>query len=182
MGTEGMAIEELMREAIVAEEPGSTQTGEKISSSGGLEMVATELKSAGWVYVYDRVTGDRSICNRNMLPAQLRKKKEDGSFAFTTVPVKSTVKKGTLKCLLHVDNPNRAHYDDLGLPTCRKANLTSPFQVQRHMAKRHKVELATIEQEKLAIEKEENREFQRGLLSQIKPQEIPKAPLYVKEK
>jgi hypothetical protein len=166
MVKEETLIEEMLREAEKAEEPGDFTKNRIISSEDDIPMVASKLESAGWVYVYDNVTGDRSLCNRNMLPSQLRKKREDGSFVFTTIKPKVTIKKGTFKCLLHEDNPNRKHYDELGLPVCKKANLTSPFQVQRHMAKRHRVEWETIEEEKKERERQEDRDFQRSIMAQ----------------
>ena len=189
-------IEEMMRNAGVADEPGEMNKAQVVHRGDDeLEapMVAMKPKSAGYTYIYDSRTGERSICNNNMLRQHLLKKRDDGSFVFTTKDPKIPLKRGTLKCLLHLDNPNRAHYDDLGLPTCRKANLTSPFQVTRHMQKRHKQEWATLEQERLAKKEQDDRDFQRAMMSGMRPQAEPtaeveptigtlEAPLYVSDK
>ena len=180
-------IEELMRDAEAAEEPGELKRAQLISKGDDevpAPMMATELKSAGWVYIYDTLTHERSVCNKNMLKRHLEKKRPDGTFVFTTKVPTVPPKRGTLKCMLHPDNPNRAHYDDLGLPVCLKSNLTSPFQVTRHMQKRHKQEWATLEQERLAKKEQDDRDFQRAMMSGLKPQVVgtPEAPLYTSDK
>jgi hypothetical protein len=157
-----MSIEERIRDSEKAPEPGTW--GEKIDGEE-FPMTATELKSAGYVYIYDTKTGERSLCNNNMLAQHLRKKRTDGSYVFTTQKPRVTPQRGTLKCMLHPDDPNRTHYDDLGLPTCRKSNLTSPFQVTRHMQKRHKMEWASIEKERQDAEKQEERAFREYLMT-----------------
>lgn len=158
-------LEEMLRDVENAPEPGEIAKNKTVfEGDEDTPPMIAKLKSAGYVYVYDTRTGDRSLCNKNMLPFQLKKKREDGSFAFTTTKPKVEVARGTFKCMLHPSNPNRAHYDELGLPICRKANLTSIYQVNRHMQKRHKTEWETLEAERVIREKEEEREFQRGLL------------------
>lgn len=174
-------IEEMINKAEQAKEPGEIAT-QQVIHKGDKEvpspMVATRMESAGYVYIYDTRTGERSVTNRNMLPTQLKKKREDGSSVFTTVKPGITPRRGNLKCMLHPDEPNRKHYDDLGLPVCRKANLTSPYQVRRHMEKRHPMEWQTIEQERIDAEKKEDKEFQRQLIGKV----VGEAPLYVSDK
>lgn len=173
-----MIREEELRDAQAAQEPG--QKWDTVISEGDDDwkgtMTGTALTSAGYTYIYDTVTSERSLCNNNTLAQHLKKKRPDGSFVFTTRRPATPPKRGALKCLLHPDSPNRDQYDELGLPTCRKSNLTSPYQVTRHMQKRHKMEWATIEQERINQEKEEEREFKRLLVSQAQP------PVYVSEK
>ena len=157
-------IEEQIRDAEKAPE-----SEIKLEETAPLtEMSPVKMKSAGYVYIYDTRTNERSICNRNMLVAHLGKKRTDGSLVFTTKKPRIPPKRGTLKCMLHIDNPNRSHYDDLGLPTCPKATLSSPYQVQRHMMKRHKVEFATIKEETDRKEKEDTRKMQEALLKSVK--------------
>ena len=74
------AIEEMMRDAEEAIEPGELKPGVAIGQSDGMTMTTSELQSAGYVYVYNTKTGDRSVVNRNMLQGQLEKRHEDGSF------------------------------------------------------------------------------------------------------
>jgi hypothetical protein len=160
-------IIEEMQEVQVAPEPGTD--GLKESLSEGVEGFEGKpkikwLSSAGYVYVWDNQTGERSTINRNMLSTQLKKRRPDGSRIFTTVDPKIPVKSGNLKCMLHRKDPNRKHYDELGLPYCRKGNLTSPYQVKRHMQKRHPQEWATIQEEITRKEKEEERQFREALM------------------
>ena len=187
-------IEEVMRDAEKAEEPGDFAKAQVISK-GDEEIpstVASELKSAGYVYIYDTVTREGNLCNRNMLAQHLKKQRADGTFVFTTDKPATGPNRGKLKCLLHPDGPDRGHYDELGLPTCRKSNLRSPFQVMRHMQKRHHVEWETLEQERTEREKQEDRAFQRAVMNQVtKPvqeveeeieEEEPVRELYVSDK
>lgn len=166
-------IEEMIRGAEGAEEPGEI-VRQRVIHEGDedlpVPMVATKLVSAGYVYIYDTETGECSLTNRNMLPAQLKKKRPDGSNVFTTLKPAIPPKRGNLKCMLHPKGSNRKHYDELGLAVCPKDNLTSPFQVRRHMEKRHKMEWGAIEQERIDAEKKQDREFQEVLLkAAIKP-------------
>ena len=177
-------IEEMLAKAEVAPEPGTMDRVIHRGDEGQpAPMTLAELTSAGWVYIYETRTGERSKANRNMLPQLLKVKNADKTLRFTTVkPLNPPfpIKYGQLKCMLHTDDSNRARYDELGLPTCRKSNLTSPYMITQHMRKRHPVEWQTIEKERIDKEKKEDREFQHALLNAAKPQE--KAPLYVSQK
>ena len=127
-----------------------------------------------------------------MLMQHLQKTRPDGSLVFTTEKPEEEPKRGKLKCLLHPSNPEREHYNELGLATCLKSNLSSPLQVRRHMQKRHHVEWDTIEQERVERERQEDRAFQRAVMNQVtKPvqeveeeieEEEPVRELYVSDK
>ena len=122
------------------------------------------VESAGYVYIWDTRTADRSVCNRNMLQTTLGKLRKDGSRVFTTVKPDFEPRGGQHKCLLHESDENREEYDSLGLPVCTKDNLDSPYQVNRHMQTRHPQEWATIEDINATAAREEDREFQRILI------------------
>ena len=130
-------------------------------------VVASALSSAGYCWIYDTKTAERSLTNLNMLPTALRKRREDGSIVFTTVKPSIPVIRGAFKCRLHADDASRSHYDTLGLPVCRKSNLTSPFQVLRHMQKRHRMEWETIELERTTAEKEGAKAHDAALLAAL---------------
>ena len=66
------AIEEMMRDAEMADEPGDLKAGKVISATTDMTMSTSELQSAGYVYVYDTRTASRSVVNRNMLQQQLQ--------------------------------------------------------------------------------------------------------------
>ena len=173
MTTEKMTVE-LIEEAEVAPEPGNFDRRQVIHSSSDvfpMEVQLSSLESAGYVYVYDTKTGSRSVVNRNMLETQLSKLRPDGTRFFTTVKPAFEPVKGTLKCLLHKDDPDRGQYDSWGFATCSKSNLISEFQVNRHVQIRHRMEWQTIYEERERQEKEQDRQdrederrFQRELL------------------
>lgn len=158
-----MDLTEKMLKATEAAEPGDMKN---LGATDAGAIKLNTLKSAGWVKVWDTKTGEESICNRNMLLDQLQKKRPDGSSVFTTEKPNFEPFRGTFKCLLHADDPNRKHYDELGLATCRKSNLTSKYQVERHMVKRHPAEYATIKEEIARAEKEEDRAFHKAIIAQ----------------
>ena len=87
MTTEKMSVE-LIEEAESAPEPGSFNRRQVIHSQSDvfpIDVQISSLESAGYVYVYDNITGDRSVINRNMLEQQLSKLRPDGTRYFTTV-------------------------------------------------------------------------------------------------
>ena len=166
MTTEKMTVE-LMEEAEAAPEPGNFNRRQVIHSPSDTfpaDVQVASLESAGYVYVYDTETAERSIINRNMLETQLSKLRPDGTRFFTTVKPTFEPQRGTLKCLLHKDDPERGQYDSWGFPVCNKSNLVSEFQVNRHVQIRHRMEWQTIYDERERKEKEEERDFQRQLL------------------
>ena len=136
MAENNESVQEMLRDAEIAEEPGNIKRGSVVGNSNGMTMTATELSSAGWVYVYNVRTGGRSTVNRNMLEQQLQKKFEDGTYAFSTrKPEGIEPVRGKIKCLLHKDDPNRKLYDQMGLPYCRKATIHALHDLRIHMEK-----------------------------------------------
>ena len=156
-------------EILAAEDAkyGSLNQGDTFEADGVGSMTVTELAYGGYKYVYDNVTGERSLCNENMLPAQLKKKRADGSRVFTTAPTGIVPVRGKIKCLLHADAPDRKHYADIGFSECRKDNLVSDKSLKDHMKHRHSAEWATILEERADADKREDREYQRTILEQI---------------
>ena len=162
-------VQEMLRDAEVAEEPGNIRRGSVLGNSNGMTMTATELSSAGWVYVYNVRTADRSTVNRNMLEQQLQKKFDDGTYAFSTRKPEGIVPHvGKIKCLLHKDDPNRELYAQMGLPMCRKANLNTSHDLTIHMQKRHRREWASIDGDRKDEEKIKERERENQLADAIK--------------
>ena len=157
-------IEEMLRDAKAAPAP---DIGDPIIHRGDGElpapMTVKEVSGAGYVYVWDTRTFEKIPILYYMLPSKLRTRREDGSFRFTTNDPKQLPKRGTLKCWLHSEGPDRTHYNDMGFITCRKSNLTNPYQVQQHMKKKHPQEFAAIEEERKQREREEDRNVQRVL-------------------
>ncbi len=195
-------IEEMLRTAEVAEEPGDIVKNPVIHK-GDDEIpspMVGKVTSAGYVFIYDTRTGERSKANRNMLPNLLTKaKRPDGSLIFTTIKPPFEPPVGTNKCILHKEAPDRKLYDEMGLPVCPASHLSSPYQVKRHMQKRHPAEWAAIEHERETLDKAEDRALRRKMLAgtpipesillkkEEKKEEVPmagtsEAPLYVSSK
>ena len=148
-------------------------------------MIVSSITGGGKVKVYDTLTGEMSWVLYNpdtggMLKQILRRRRPDGTYVFTTKKPAFEPARGILKCFLHPDNPERKRYDLIGLPVCRKSNLTAPYMVEKHMKNRHPTAWAIIEKEKLDKEKAEDREFQRGIINLAKGKTEP--PLYVSDK
>lgn len=162
-------VEELLRNLDRVREPSESRVVHEGDEKLPAPMVVSSVKSPGYVYIYDTITGEASLCKPYALKKALEKKRDDGSYVFTTRKPNVAPKRGTLTCLLHKDDPNRQHYTELGLPVCKKCNLTSPYQVKEHMRHKHPQEFKAIEAEREDLKKQEERDFQRGLLERIAP-------------
>ena len=160
---------ELLLTAEKAPEPG-TLTMREILHRGDEDlpaaMVVKALDSAGWVYLYDTQTRERSLCNRNMLPDALKKKRPDGSRIFTTVSPKSPAARGKVKCMLHPKGPDRALYDSMGLPVCTSGHLQNDYELGRHMRNRHQSAWEAIQSLETKKKEQAELEFRRLLLEQ----------------
>lgn len=153
-------------------------------------QTAMRVLSAGYSYIYDPKTGDRSKALNYMLPSLLRIRNEDGSPRFTTIKPPFEPPKGIWKCLLHKDSPNRKLYDEMGFAVCPAGNLANRYQRDRHMQRKHKTEYAAIlemqRQERDEADRKarsEDREFQKMLMERLAGQAVEeKPPLYVSKK
>lgn len=162
-------IAEMLRDATKVELP-SELTRQPIVHSGDAvlpaPMTVKEISSAGYVWVWDTRSYEKVPILYYMLPSRLRERRPDGSFRFTTTDPGKEPKRGTIKCLLHPEAANRAHYDELGFRVCNKNNITNPYQLQQHMKKKHPQEWAAIEEERKTAEREQDRALQHALLTQ----------------
>jgi hypothetical protein len=159
-------IEEKMRDAeSVPEAQVEIDSGESKQAIeiGAEYMTPAKVLSAGEVYIYDTETKERSVCRRNILAHKLSLRRPDGSLIFTTVKPRVGAKRGHLRCMLHPDE-RKAMYDTWGFAVCKKANLTSPFQVRRHMQKRHKQEWEAIQEEERRVERDKERQLRESLI------------------
>ncbi len=167
-----MADKEIQKEneALIAEMVSKigTSTREGIAQNpviqeGDIKMVM-EIKDEGLAILYRTDTGEPVKVLKYMLKDYLKAKNPDGTNQFTAIKPNIEIKRGTLKCWLHPDGETRGHYDELGLPTCKKSNMTAPYMVEQHMKKRHPSAWAIIDKERIDREKMEDREFQRSML------------------
>uniref|UniRef100_A0A6M3LJN6 Uncharacterized protein n=1 Tax=viral metagenome TaxID=1070528 RepID=A0A6M3LJN6_9ZZZZ len=129
--------------------------------------VVSTVSSAGYVKVWDSRTFVEAPVLYYMLPQVLRKKRADGSYRWTTNNPGQRPRRGTFKCLLHKEDPNREHYDSLGFRACPKENITSPYQVTQHMKSRHRREWEAIEKERTDAERLEDRAAQKMLMEAV---------------
>lgn len=171
-----LIIEEMMRDTEEAKEPGTLHMRDVLHREDKelpANMIAGVLRSAGYVFIYDSRTGERSLTNNNMLAAQLQKIRDDKSTIYTMRRPKDehgnyiNPISGKYKCQLHQESPSRAEYDAMGLPICNKRNLLSPQQVRRHMAKRHQDENTQIRDMQIEAERKIDRQLQRQILAQL---------------
>jgi len=171
-------IEEMLREPRLVDLPSSLRKDPVIGKVEDIPTVVHELKSSGWVWVWDTKTFERIPILHYMVPAKMNQKYPDGTYRFTSIPPKQKPKQGSIKCLLHPDDPNRKHYNELGLRICTKRNINNPFQLQMHMKKKHPQEMATIEAEKKEKELQEDRELRHMLLqTQVKARKTTEKPV-----
>lgn len=165
-------LEALVQGLETAPEPGELATNPEVykgNADNPFPSVA-QLKSAGHSILYDTRTGEPSRFNNNMIRTALKKTHPDGAKVFSARPLVARVI-GQYKCFLHADSPDRKYYDTLGFAVCSKDNLASPYQQQRHMQKRHRMEWDEILKERGDKERAEDRAFQRLILEQAKPKE-----------
>ena len=139
------------------------------------------------VSLYEAKTGEERHIPRLYVAAALKKRFNEpndpewhGKLVFSLQPTKPFVR-GSYKCLLHPDLPERAKYDTWGLPVCKSAHIASPEEVRRHMAHKHRSEWAQIQHMQEQAEKEEDRrqarEMQAAMLAALKgPRRKRKAP------
>lgn len=184
-------IQEMLRDAEKAEVSGDLEANPVIHKGDNtLEapMTVKEISSAGYVWIYDTRSFERLPVLYYMLPQKLRQRRPDGSFRFTTSQPKEQPYRGSIKCLLHPDSPDRKEYDAKGYRVCLKANITNLYQLDQHMLKKHKQEWVAIKEERARAERDEDRKLQRALLNaqlgNVTKEKVKeeKPPLYVSDK
>ena len=162
-------IQEMLRDAEKTEPPSELKENPVIHRGDETQpapMTVREMTSAGYVWIWDTRTFERSRCLSYMVPQKMRQRRKDGSYVYTTNDPKRLPKRGKLKCLLHPDSPNRKQYDDMGFRVCMKDGIMNRHQQEMHMLKKHPQEWAAIKEERERIEREEDRELRRALIKQ----------------
>ncbi len=163
-------IAEQLRDAKLVDVPSELKANPVIHRGGDeldAPMTVKELSSAGYVYIWDTRTFKRAPVLYYMLASILRRRRDDGSFIWTTNDPKQLPKRGTHKCLLHKDSTDRVRFDGMGLRTCKKSNIINAFEVKMHMLKKHPKEWQAIEDQRKEQERQEDRTFQRTLYEAI---------------
>lgn len=169
-------IAETMAAAEDAPEPGDQRAGGVVHEPTAeipFGMTVSEMTSADYMYVWDNRTGSRSTITKNMLPVQLRKRRdgpgEDGSRIFVGKDPGIVPERGTLLCLLHKDHPNHKVHAEMGFPTCRKSNLRTELDVRTHTQNRHKREWQALETDRTRGIEAEEREVRKSIIAQNTP-------------
>lgn len=184
MTTEQNVSDEVMLQQMIddAEEAtrprGAEEGGQVIDTPSGTEfhMIEASITDALHMVVYDTLTHEPRVINKNLGPGTLQKRRDDGELAYSIrQPIgEPSVKSGSMRCLLHADEPDRDRFTVMGLPICKKSNLHSVYEVRRHMQNTHRTEWATLEEERGDRERSEDREIQMALLNRVAA--IPVAP------
>jgi hypothetical protein len=162
-------------EDTAALEPGDVKAGDYIRRPGAATedmpdlagMVVADMSSAGWSMLYDTVTRESSVVNNNMKAAQLKATRSDGSLVFTAVKPSQGPRRGSIKCFLHEDQPDRAKYAEMGFAACPKASLPNQYQADNHARNRHRDEWRAVEAEREALERVEDRKVAQAMLQAV---------------
>jgi len=173
-------IQEALRDAKPTELPGDLTANPVIHRGDEtLEapMTVKEISSAGHVYVWDSRTFEKIPILYYMLPSKLRLRRQDGSFRFTTSDPHRLPKRGSIKCLLHKNSPQRVHFNELGFRVCPKDNITNQHELKQHMLKKHKQEWAAIEDERKERERQEDRQLQHLILGKAVGAKVEVKPI-----
>lgn len=112
------------------------------------------------VTIYSTEDGRPVTIPMYMLPQVMDRRREDGEYRFVSEKARAPeYKMGEIVCFLHVDAPERATIEEIGLGAikCRKHTLPSQHAWRMHGKNRHKQEWAAY-QEHLKGEKEAKQE------------------------
>lgn len=139
--------------------------GDGDASKGRMGLIS-DARTKDLVTIYSTIDGEPRHINTYMLAKTIRKKRADGRPAFTMKPVVQYLP-GTLKCMLHPESDLRELCDRIGLRhrSCSMDNIRTKLDQRLHMEHRHRQEWAAIAEYQAELEKEEEREFRRALLS-----------------
>ena len=127
-------------------------------------MVAQEVTNRITVFRTDTgamITLDPDPENLKIYAAM---KNRQGLPLYSMIPV--PVPKGSIKCILHADNPDRGEYNRLGFANCRKGGFRDIFTMEIHVKNRHEREWAVLEDIKKREREDEALALQRATLQQ----------------
>jgi len=177
----GTALEEQIREAAIDDlKRGKVPTPDWFvhPELQGLAQDAAmgTTQTVGTITMYHTMTGQPSEVLEYMVAKKLGHKRPDGKSWWTLNKDSAPAwVRGTIKCQLHPEHEDREWLDSIGLQgrTCsplrgrHKQNMDSDFALERHMEVKHPREWATIQREHARVEQQEERDFQRALMTQL---------------
>jgi len=193
MNDRDVLIEELlMEQERDNDEPGPPTYREMVHKGDdefAAPIVAQVMQRAGYVWLYDTKTYERSPFLRYMAPQKLQAKYPDGTPKFTTQRPRDKDGnplmpwRGQVKCLLHPDQPQRDQYDRMGLAVCTSAHIANDQQLVLHMDHKHPSEWRAIQNLKRVDRETEESEYRRAIINLAAEKATgEKAPLYVSDK
>lgn len=164
------ALLELALEANKAEHTDRLNVNDLIhkgDATAPVPMVVSSIDNGDYIRMWDTRTFEERLTLSYMVRTQILKRREDGSRVWTfTEPTQKPYERVKMKCLLHAEYDTRPEYDEMGLPTCRKANIPNSYAVRRHMLIKHKGAWDVIEGIRVESERETDRAFQKQILIQ----------------
>ena len=175
------SLEERTRALDAGEEPGMKvgdfvrEPSADANADGSIDwkpgLIVTNLQSAGWTWLYETNTREPSLCNNNMLASQLKVKRQDGTYVFTTKKPSKPPWRGTIRCLLHKGRPEYPQMAAQGLipqsGPCKKHTIPNEFQLMNHMRNKHPQEWSAISQQREEKERQEDREERQAILRSL---------------
>tara|TARA_R110000787_G_scaffold46819_7_gene113679 strand:+ start:515 stop:1186 length:672 start_codon:yes stop_codon:yes gene_type:complete len=84
----------------------------------------------------------------------------DGKFVFSSKPTVPYVL-GSVKCLLHIDRPERDSYNSIGLPVCKSEHFPSEYEAENHTRVDHASAWERMNEIKIRTQAEEDRQMAR---------------------
>ena len=119
------------------------------------------------IQVWSMQNGEPISIPRKMLENTLKKRLDDGRYAFTARQEEAPVyRKGTLKCFLHPESPERVILNEIGLSgiSCPASQIANAHSKRIHAQHRHKQEWEAYQDYIDSQEREEDREQRRQQL------------------
>ena len=116
------------------------------------------------VTFYSTVDGEKIVVPEYMMESVIGKRRPDGEFMFTADKAKApNYKRGTVKCFLHPDSPDRVILNEIGLAAaiCPADTLGNMYSKRVHALHRHRQEWAMY-QEHLSEERQVRQDDQQN--------------------
>ena len=165
-----------MQERTGEDVTGEIGQGDLRPAVGGAKMLE---RGRDKVTIYHVATGEASQCLYYMVADKCTMVGPDGKYIWTINPAEAaTPHRGTYKCQLHPEHPDREWLDSIGLAgiECTKDNIPTVWQVREHARKKHNSALEAIKEAEARREREEDREAQRVMREAMQALAAQNAP------
>lgn len=136
-------------------------------------LTTIEQRKPTYVLAYNTRTGENIPFDVNRLPVILKKTHQDkrypqwvGRNLFTLDKTRAPeYRRGTMKCPLHPDSPDREFFNELGSDICRKANIPTLLAVENHVKIKHRQTWEYQQRLKQQEIEREEREWRRAFVA-----------------